>query len=864
MDKKLLLLGLIILLLMIVTNVAFAAEVVLDGFETGSYFEKSENILAANLSTDHATQGNNSLKIIYGDISTSGKAFSQNTKTKGWAGATAIKLDIYNDSDNAFNFAMSISTGDNWNWNESKTISVKRGTNTITLPLTPENWKNNGSGWQMRAEVDLSNVKGYGLLIYPAGMALPSNAIYVDNIRLVKEDAEEKVVELESVKDHFKKEKTTPKSSFLSKFNVSGNVEVITTSENVPAGKKLINGIIDWTSTNGEIDKLAVDTGEFSSVSEYIHVKNNTDGKFNINLATDTIDFDKYSGFRLKVYKPVGKDITIKPYVQHGSDWKWSDVGDIDVEAGSWQIIRINKSDYDDVDWNNIKQFGFEIGSDYDGSGLYIADVLAIEEDSYGGTETTVEREIELNIAYKHNQNWEVNSTINISDKGLNDPIIDLGETEVIGNIDGTKIRTFYKDTAEDTGETMKLFAGSEYDDAAGIEVNTLVGLNSIHTAVIAPIKVNEDGDIPWSMNEIEFDMPLILSEVSMPVGDYSTIKAGGILQSDTDNNEDATAFVNVEHSFVSGLSLTGEVAVSDGIFEKEKEKSDSKFESMGWYVKAEQSLGSLYWQLESKRYGGNLFKNYADIDHKNKLEYEGKNYAKAEYTFSENAKTGLEFNNSFNGLYKAEKEEYLNDWNELSPKLYFDGKLLPKLGIYASLEGKWANKSYWGIEDYYLDYEKAYIKATPSLDIENLTGNIEFWLESDKDPVEGSEDEIKEHFQKPNFKFNLGYQISEALKTDINLWLESSSNENTFDKPALRTRANYQVVDGFDITGEYTVSREDKDADFKQNFYANINKELSAGNLEFIYGKEVLDDDNELSNRKTLDKYQVKYTVSF
>jgi hypothetical protein len=128
-----------------------------------------------SLSTDHATSGKNSLKVVLSASKLPGVGFMKLPVTD-WSGYKTLKFDIFAEGDDAMKFAMSIKdtkSKDYASRYNNEKIAVAKGANTISIDIA-----------DIGGHIDLKIVKQ--MSIFACGTLEKEATVYIDNIRLEK------------------------------------------------------------------------------------------------------------------------------------------------------------------------------------------------------------------------------------------------------------------------------------------------------------------------------------------------------------------------------------------------------------------------------------------------------------------------------------------------------------------------------------------------------------------------------------------------------------------------------------------------------------------------------------------------------
>lgn len=812
-----------------------AAEVLIDSFESGTDFVPDTNIISVTTSEEHVTEGTKSLKAIYKGFAEGNKAFFKKVENvDDFSGATGIKLDVYTPV--TIKFAMFVMIGDGWLWHESQLKDLSKGQHTVEFLFDQPVWKSQATGWNFETDFDPERVVGYGFMIYPAGPGLPQGEIFIDNVRLIKPGTEAAVVEEEpeEVIDLAVEEELAPDS----KFNVSGNVEVKVTSEEVTLSNSYpaANMGPGWYFAEGSGTLSVVEVTSGEETFKAIMVEDMQSWATNVAYDTKGADFSDVEALSFKTIKPENWDyMTIQLMVKSGDSWGTTQKL-IDITEDGWQTVTIPLAEIvndaeswtTDPDWSNVQGFQFKMGGPGSSATFYLGDFLAIPE----GAEEKQARmsssyTVNLTTAFQINEDWKAAATLKFSE-----PFWQLGLVEANGTVEKAEVRGFINGTPTSSTDPLALLHGESFgeDSSFGVEVSGPVEDVNLKVALLKKVKTNLSSD-SMAYQDKAFELApetLLASEASYDLDDLTKLK-GILLYETREDDSDFTGGVAVERGFMSGLKLQGQLAYTAKPEEFAEEEDETK-DLMGFFASANLPLEMITLEGGGSYYGKHFWHEYADDDSKDpfyKLYFKG-DIELADYDF----KTGF----------------YINTWRKI-----FDEDLTDRYrNYYGKIYGEYQANEYISME-----------------------GRVELKVE-DKDE---DEDDVWDYKITDASMLYLQLDATtpvEGLTGSVISFIKATGGnelgEIEFTKPSIISNVTYKPVDGLEVYGEYGLSKTTVDQEeFDKNFFISLTKAVGEGELELSYGKKTLDqdkfDNDEIAFNciNTVDNYYtLKYTVDF
>lgn len=541
----------LVLLFAFVSLQIYGEEVVINNFEKGHDFVAEESALSVINSRDYASEGERSLKIIFEELVGSKKGYIKTKATSSWTGATAVKLDVYNPNNVDLQCAFFVQLGANWDWNESILYPLPIGeTKDVVFQLDEAIWKNSASSWQFTNTIQASEVVEYGFMVYPIGAA-PAGEVFVDNIRLIKDNSQVIDIEVEEPIN----------TNNIGKVKISGDVELTVTSEEVkvPLGdiyNEFDMNISRWESEYGvilpnDIVKVEEDGKDAILVSEL-----GEGTAFKYQFSDNPVDLSEYD--RIDIEMKTTADVYYQIVPRHGDDdggaWDYQEQGNI--SQGDWQTISLRLADIPDVDWTKIHAISFQHWNAT--TDIYIASIRGVNEGEYE-TEIEINRTHKATIRgdYKIDDNWDAAAAITFAD-----PFARLILVEVKGQLEKADVRGFYNGKAFDTSDPYTIFKGEKYheDKTLGFEVIGMVEDIALKGAVLMPLNASEQTNF---FND-EIGNPLLVADASYNIDDLTTV--GSVLVYENLEEDDRyRAGVYGLKSWTSGVKIDGEFVFGKG-----------------------------------------------------------------------------------------------------------------------------------------------------------------------------------------------------------------------------------------------------------------------------------------------------------
>jgi len=183
-------LSMAVLCVFMLTMAAYGQVQLVDGFEAEQPFSAEESFRYAVASTDWASQGERSVRAVHRVIAEPQKGFLKKLGEVNWQNCDFFQIDFYNPHDVPVELAMYVMVGSDWDWNETTTVVADPGENLgVTFELKEDIWKNAATNWEHATAPDLSQIVGYGIIVYPTEEGIPEGSVYFDNFRLGTRDA---------------------------------------------------------------------------------------------------------------------------------------------------------------------------------------------------------------------------------------------------------------------------------------------------------------------------------------------------------------------------------------------------------------------------------------------------------------------------------------------------------------------------------------------------------------------------------------------------------------------------------------------------------------------------------------------------
>lgn len=612
-------------------------------FEAGHAFQPEDYVISLTASTDWASEGSRSLKVIHGPIPSgvANRLWIRVLENVNWTGATHVIADFYvpPDAPHHYSAALMVQVGDGWTWYESTPIALSPGENRdIVFRLDTSDWRAAATGWAATATVPLTGLRAWGFLVF-SDLSEPG-VVYIDNVRLVRPEqaaggAADKAVRA---------------GSLAQQIQISGSAKLTVVSE-----PKTVPGAVPmapiaatpgvWSAAAGTLEIVTVTDMDGNTV-QAISVKNLAKGsRIDANLNGADMSAYKYIQLDIMFVSGTGESRGMQ-FVLEGSPHGYYDTQHFPhVPKGEWKRITLEATHFvrtwepgTHPDFATVNTLGIRT---FDGDADFlIANVYFVGEAGAPEIVQEITRTHEIRVTADVELSPQLSLRVGAI---LSDPVVRLGIVELKGSDGPLSLRAFHNGKATDLADPLKLFLASKYyeEKASGVDATALVGPATLKVQAVWP----SDGD--------QAKHRVAMAKADLPVGKTANASLIALNQS-VPEKESQSAFGAAGKVSLGSVGLTAEI-VSAG----------SEDESAAWMIEASAPLApKIDVTVHAREYGRNMIPAYND--HASHNGY-GQRHIDARWKVSENTTAGLYLQN----WYRTD-----GSWNEILSKLSVDTRL--------------------------------------------------------------------------------------------------------------------------------------------------------------------------------------------
>jgi len=860
----------VVFLLVLGVATAASGETLLEGFERRNPFTPEDNVTALENTAEYFSEGVQSLKINYSALTLGAHILLKAEGEQNWTRFDGLQLDIFNPNDSEMSVALALQTGSGWTWYEYELVEVEPGENKdLTFFLKENLWKAEATGWQHTTKPELSNIMGYCLMIYNTGDDLPAGTLYMDNIRLLSQEALAATAAAGIDID------VAPK-----RHSISGDVNLRVVSQLAEVVQNE-DALVELPPTDFEMFEGAGELEIVNMPDRLGRRKDAVEAKYFVDWASTMVyhipateDKSDWQGFIFDIY--LQEDTQLQVAVAYG-ETGWHEVENcVDLAAG-WHFMKYYGDSYSDIEWTDLKSIMIKKGSSDGTEDFYVTNAYAVKDDliTEDSDVLNTTTNVVLNLDYQLSPDWQASIT-----GVFGDPVVDLGSAAVTGDLGPAEVEFYFHKTSADLADPMNLYQGDRFftGATAGVDLQGYAGAVEYHGMLHTAFDGQLIEDNKWGYEAR--DEVMLAGKAGMPVTDYlnAELLAAGRLD-DFDDNHFVSAVADFE---LGDLFLTLQGATTGFNIEKLRWYS-------GWYLRGSYTLDKVYLEGTATECGRELWREYADLT-KTDVAF-GEYMVRSEVEVMPEVKLGLRGET----YYDHDEEGELN-FCDVYGEASLDVKALPMVDLYAKYEQKVEGDDYDNLE---LDYNKLYLKGAGSwhdidaaveLTVEDATVNdkprylanptlsttlatvlygvdssLQLKLETYQDDYDS---EYFHYFATPSIITKASGMVTDQLSAGLELRLRSAREDwetiDYFVLPTVIAKAGYAPEPGLNITAEVARHREEKDGDLLKNVYLTVTKDIDPGVLEFTYGSASLDEDGEYIKDQTKNYYTLQYSLYF